>query len=843
MAQRSFPEDMKKFFCGTDNEASWLLYPLRESIQCAKRIDLIVSFVMESGIRLILEPLKQAADRGCSIRIVCGSYLGITEPTALAILLNELKDLAQIRFYQEARRSFHPKSYLFEYPDGRKEAFIGSSNLSRSALTSAIEWNCRIDSAGDPAVIESMHREFDRLFQKADLLDQELLSSYAKNWIRPKISRNCFPDQNPALGTQPVQNPDLLKILNREAEIPDSPVLYPSGTVSPRGAQIEALYALKNTRENGNHRAMVQAATGIGKTYLAAFDSRPFQKILFIAHRKEILDQAVRSFRMVRPESSIGLLDKDHHDLHCDIVMASVATISKAEYLNSDVLAPDAFDYIVIDEFHHAAADSYRRIIDYFKPRFLLGLTATPDRMDGRSVYALCDFNVPYAIDLNSAINRGLLVPFHYYAVYDRVDYSQMRLVRGRYQTGDLEAAYLDNYERSRTILRHFLKYGSQQAIGFCASKAHARMMARFFNENGIPSAAVYSGSGSESDTMERSQALEALKNKQLKVLFSVDMFNEGLDIDSIDMVMFLRPTDSSTVFLQQLGRGLRLSPGKQYLNVLDFIGNFDQAFRAPSLLARTSVNELPSGWPNLQHLPLPEGCLADFDLDLIDLFEKLKKTKRSLRTRLEDEYLRIRSQLNHRPDQRELFENMEDDLLVQILKKPSENPFRNYLKFLDQMNDLTADEKSIFHSDAGKFLNMIERTSMSRVYKMPVLKSFLKPDGGLRVQISEKEVLDSWKEFFSVNENWRDLAGKKGEFTWTDYRKMTDREHLQKIRSQPVHFLARSESDFFHLTSDGLLALNETLRPWLDSPVLSHLIQNVLDYRTEYYYYSRFQS
>lgn len=294
-------------------------------------MDLIVSFIKESGVRLILEDLKEAAKRNAEIRILCGSYLGITEPAALSMLFHELPETVQIRFYMESRRSFHPKSYLFKNADGSEEAYIGSSNLSASALTDAIEWNYCIRSDEDRKTILKMRDEFDVLFHKARTVDEKLLQEYADSWIRPKIS-NRFSDDEFQMDT-------------------DSERLPGSALVPvPRGAQIEALYALEKTRKQGYSKAMIQAATGVGKTYLAAFDSQPYKRILFVAHRHEILEQAARTFKKVRPDLKIGLLDQNHKELSADILMASIFTLSSDKILNPKKLPADAFDYIIIDE-------------------------------------------------------------------------------------------------------------------------------------------------------------------------------------------------------------------------------------------------------------------------------------------------------------------------------------------------------------------------------------------------------------------------------------------------------------------------------------------------------------
>lgn len=577
--------------------------------------------------------------------------------------------------------------------------------------------------------------------------------------------------------------------------------------IEPRDAQIEALYALNKTRQEGYSKALIQAA---------------------------------KAFKKIHQTENIGLLDQDHKDLDAKILMASVLTLSSDQYLNHEIFSRKAFDYIVIDEFHHAAAKSYQKILDYLQPKFLLGLSATPERMDGRSVYALCDFNVPYKVDLQKAINRSLLVPFHYYAIYDDTDYSQMRKSGGRFVIEDLEKAYESSKSRSLSILKHYRKYPSKQAIGFCASKAHASLMARYFTDNGIPSAAVYSSSSKDPYALERAEAISQLQEGKKRVLFTVDMFNEGVDIETIDMVMFLRPTESSTIFLQQLGRGLRLSKGKKYLTLLDFIGNYEKAFLSAALLSKgvKKANSLVS----IHQLSLPEGCLYDFDLELIDLFEKIKKSKRTKSEWIKDEYYRIRQTIEHRPSQREFFENMEDELLDIILRESSLNPFQNYLAFLNGLGELNEEEKILMNSMAGKFIYCIETTAMSRVYKMPVLMSLIDQEHQvIRMEVSDKKMLEQWKSFFSKNENWKDLSKKGQNLSFQEYKQITDRAHLQKIRSQPVHFLTHSEAEFFSY-EDHHLILNPSLRDFQSNLIFFEWIKNVVEFRSELYYFSRFQ-
>lgn len=443
------------------------------------------------------------------------------------MIKRELGDRVQLRFYNDKKRSFHPKSYIFHYEDAG-EIYIGSSNISRSALTSGIEWNYRFKSYDDKKNFSLFYDTFVDLFENHSfVIDDGELARYSRTWHKPAVSK------------------DLAKYDNPEEDA-DTRV---EALFQPRGAQIEALYALENSRAEGAVRGLVQAATGVGKTYLAAFDSAGYRRVLFVAHREEILKQAAVSFKNVRHSDDYGFFNGKQKDTDKAVIFASVATLGRKEYLTEAFFAPDRFDYLVIDEFHHAVNEQYQRIVNYFKPRFMLGLTATPERMDGKNIYELCDYNVPFEITLKEAINKGALVPFHYYGIYDETDYSSLHLVKGRYDEKELNETYIGNVKRYDLIYKYYMKYRSKRALGFCCSRRHAEEMAKEFCKRGIESVAVYSNADGEFSE-ERDRAVEKLRNQEIKVIFSVDMFNEGVDIAALDMVMFLRPTESPTVFM-----------------------------------------------------------------------------------------------------------------------------------------------------------------------------------------------------------------------------------------------------------------------------------------------------
>lgn len=812
-------DDINEIEYGTDaltggqDKRMYLYYQLLNSLKRADSVDIVVSFLMESGVRMLLGELDNALKRGAKIRILTGNYLGITQPSALYLIKHKLGEQVDLRFYNEKNRSFHPKSYMFHYKN-YSTIYIGSSNISKSALTSGIEWNYRFSSKTDSHNYEKFYNTFLDLFEHHSVvIDDDELKRYSKNWHRPAVSK------------------DLDRYDLQDNETTNNIALF-----EPRGAQIEALCALENTRAEGAGRALVHAATGVGKTYLAAFDSKDYERVLFVAHREEILKQAAQSFKNVRNSDDYGFFDGESKCTDKSVIFASVATLGRSEYLKNKYFAPDYFNYIVIDEFHHAVNDQYQRIVNYFKPQFLLGLTATPERMDGRNIYEICDYNVPYEISLKEAINKGMLVPFHYYGIFDDTDYSKLHIVRGRYDEKELNETYIGNVHRYELIYKYYCKYGSRQALGFCCSKEHAREMAREFSSRGIPSVAVFSDASGEY-TEKRNVAIQKLKNGEIRAIFSVDMFNEGVDITSVDMVMFLRPTESPIVFLQQLGRGLRKCRGKEFLTVLDFIGNYEKAGRVRFLLEGKS-DTYREGCHLSDTLRFPDDCMVDFDLKLIDLFAEMDRKHLKLKDQVINEYFRVKDLLGKRPTRLELFTYMDDNIYETAITHSKDNPFKRYLEFLNDLGELSQIEVEFYKGIGREFISLLENTNMSKVYKMPVLMAFYN-NADVLMEVSEKQLLSSWKEFFSTGTNWKDLDKN---MTLQKYKDISDKDHLRKILAMPVHFLLESGKGFFVKNDDVALGLKEELRPLIDNPVMIRQMKDVIDYRTMDYYQRRYR-
>lgn len=786
------------------------IYPkLKQSFKTATTIDIIVSFLMESGVKLLLQDLKEALNRGVKIRILTGNYLKITQPQALYLLKSELKDKVDLRFYNNPNKSFHPKAYMFHNPID-SEIYIGSSNISRGALTSSIEWNYRFLKSAAPNDFKVFYDTFEDLFNNHSLIiTDEVLKDYSKQWTRPNIYKDIEKEES--------KEDNVINIFE------------------PRGAQIEALYSLEKSREEGFDKGLVVAATGIGKTYLSAFDSAKYNKILFVAHREEIIKQAAQSFKNVRNSDDIGFFYSNQKDTKNSFIFALVQTLGKEQYLNEEYFSKDYFDYIIVDEFHHAVSSNYKKIIDYFIPKFLLGLTATPERLDSKDVFALCDYNMVYEVRLKDAINKGWLVPFRYYGIYDEtVNYEHIDYKNGKYDDKQLEEALMLN-KRGEVILNHYLKYNSKRAIGFCASRHHAEYMAKIFNENNIPSAAVYSGEKGEYSE-ERNIALSKLTSGELKVIFSVDMFNEGLDVPAIDMVMFLRPTQSPTIFLQQLGRGLRKFKDKKYLNVLDFIGNYKKANLVPFLLSGKEYSASECKKNKQGDYEFPEECIVDFDFRIIDIFKKQAEREMRVKDKVKEQFEIVSQMLGYRPSRVELFTYIDDEVYQNIRSKAM-NPFSNYLEYIKENDKLTHDEEILYNSRGREFINMIETTSMSKTYKMPVLLAFYN-DGDVKMEISEDDIYKSFYNFYRKGSNKVDMLKDKGtrEFETWDKKK-----YVSLANNNPIKFLLKTHGEFFKEKEQCLIALQDDLKDIISNEAFKKHMKDSIDFRVESYYKNRF--
>ncbi|GBG07045.1 putative DNA helicase [Paenibacillus agaridevorans] len=496
---------------------------------------------------------------------------------------------------------------------------------------------------------------------------------------------------------------EIVEAMERETAIPEV-------AITPRFAQLEALEGLDRTLEEGYEKAMVVMATGLGKTYLAGFLAKRFKRVLFVAHREEILHQAKASFSRILPDRSFGLYNGVHKEADADCIFASIYTLGMRRHRES--FSTDAFDLIVVDEFHHAAAVSYRSVMDYFEPKFMLGITATPDRMDGKDVFALCDGNVAYQIHFLEAIRRGWLSPFRYFGVYDSTDYSQIRWLGSHYDEEQLAALQL----RDSMALRIYEAWGEHKitrTIAFCSSIRQADYLADYFQERGVSTVSLHSGTIG----MTRTEAIEGLSKGNLDIIFTVDLFNEGVDIPSVDTLLFVRPTESLTVFTQQVGRGLRLSENKSHCHIIDLIGNYRNADLKMRLFEEK--DETSSSGKVAVTAALPGECELKLDIQVIDLLAEISRKKLPRREYLLGAYRQLKHELGRTPTYLELH------LHGRANSREYASEFGSYIGFLHWAHELTEREQGLFQQYEA-WLKDVEKTAMAKSYKMIVLLAML---------------------------------------------------------------------------------------------------------------------
>jgi superfamily II DNA or RNA helicase/HKD family nuclease len=574
-----------ELFTGSNRRLS-MESELRKEILSADRIHFLVSFIKFSGIRIFEKELREFTESGKELKIITTSYMGATDVKAIEFL-SSLKN-TQIKIsYNTQHARLHAKAYLFLRKSGFHTGYIGSSNISHAALTSGLEWNLKVTTQEISHIIKKFESTFETYWEdnEFELFDKEKDFSKLSSALKQQKSKND---------------------LSTASFFDITPFPYQKEVLE----KLEAERVLHKRFKN-----LVVAATGTGKTVISAFDYKTFvqrnsrARLLFIAHRKEILTQALSTFRGILRDNNFGDLWVDGMTpQNFDHVFASVQTFnSQAANLQ---IQSDYYDFVVIDEVHHIAAKSYRPVIQRFSPQILLGLTATPERMDGEDI--LSDFcNVIAAeIRLPEALNRKLLCPFQYFGITDTVDLSNLEWRNGKYVPSELTKVYTNNDNRLREIISNLKKYLNDihdvRALGFCSSQEHASYMAEKFTLAGFKADYLVS-----ENSDEREEKRRRLKNKEINYLFVRDIFNEGIDIPEIDTVLFLRPTESLTIFLQQLGRGLRLSDEKECLTVLDFVGNarseYDFEGKLRTMVGKTNTSiqkEIENDFP---HTPL--GC------------------------------------------------------------------------------------------------------------------------------------------------------------------------------------------------------------------------------------------
>ncbi|MCA1318386.1 DEAD/DEAH box helicase family protein [Bacillus tianshenii] len=724
---------------------------LQSKIYAGKTVYFVSSFSMKSGVEMIEPSLRAAAERGADIKILTGDYLYITQPDALKGLMS-IHPAIEVRLWKSKGVSFHPKAYMIETAE-HDHFFVGSSNLSASAMSKGIEWNVLIND--EKEVFEEGTEEFMRLFyhEQTVPLNAESLAEYERNYQE-------FHGKYGSLAKKWTEQEEVQLMLpsekNEEQEefIQETPAPY--GVIAPRYAQIEALEELEKTYEEGYRKALVVMATGLGKTYLAGFFAKQFKRILFIAHREEILHQAERSFKNVIPNLTTGLYNGVVKKSDSDAIFASIYTLSMNKHIQR--FTPEEFDLVVIDEFHHAAANTYQRVLEYFQPKFLLGITATPDRNDNRDIYGICEGNVAFRIDFLQAIGHGWLSPFQYYGVFDETDYSQITWLGSRYDEEELLTLQLKKSYADK-IIEAWETYKQKRTLVFCSSIRQAEFLSAQFNDSGYRTIALTS----KPIGISRSKVIKMLEKGQLDAIFTVDLFNEGVDIPSVDTLLFVRPTESLTVFTQQVGRGLRLHENKEYCVIIDLIGNYRNADVKMSLFDQDETKK--RGHKESVIPTTPASCTLNLETKVVDLLAEMALKKQPRKDALKDAFYALKYELGRRPRYVELH------LQGQLGAKAYYDEWKSYHRFLYEIEELSEQENKAFLKYEDWFKE-VEKTQMSRSYKMVLLKAMLeKGPSEWYKPVTAVEVAPYFHAYLTSEEYRKliDFSGKSHQQMW-DY-------------------------------------------------------------------------
>ncbi|TWT01865.1 DEAD/DEAH box helicase family protein [Planomicrobium sp. CPCC 101079] len=789
---------------------SQLISHLERLSKDATEIHWITAFAMKSGVELIVPFLKKATERGVPIKLLIGDYLFVTQPQALRLLLNQLPK-AEIRLWKSGGTSFHPKSYLFRGKEN-SHLIVGSSNLSASALTKGVEWSLIAPTSVDAEVFEEAVIQFNKHFYADQTipLNQETLTEYETLHKEANIKRPISPVWSKA------EEVEMTVGKSQAGIVVDPPAPYITD-ISPRPAQQEALEALENAMAEDYSRAMVVLATGLGKTYLAAFFVERFKRVLFVAHREEILFQAKQSFEHVHPNRSSTFYNAAEKGTDADFIFASIFTLGSQYHL--DRFAPDAFDLIVVDEFHHAAAPTYERLLNHFEPKFMLGITATPDRMDNKDVYALCDGNVAISIHFLDAIERNWLAPFQYYGVYDDTDYSAIPWRGTRYDEEELLQVQLRE-DFAQKIMDAWQEYKQTRTIVFCSSVKQAVYMSAFFQKNGVRSIALHG----ESPSDERKSARARLDSRDLEIIFTVDLFNEGVDIPKVDTLLFIRPTESLAVYTQQIGRGLRVAEGKTHCVIIDFIGNYRNADLKLSVFDQ---GEKVGKSSTIQPL-VPVACEFNLDLQVINLLEELNKKRAPRKEALVLAYQELKREMGRRPTY------LEFHLHANVDSRTVKQEFNSYFGLLAYAGELTGEEETIWMKYKPWFIE-VEKTGMTKSYKLVVL-SYMLSKGIERwlEPITPKEAAPYFHQYLTEKDyrlkiDFSDAQGKR-------LHNYNEKKIADLISNMPMSKWSGSAKDGLVLFENGVFAFK--LEPSLDeNKVLYNWTREIAEYRLHSYF------
>lgn len=733
---------------------NFFIYLKQELLNC-KKFYFIVSFIRYSGIQLLISTLDELEKQGIQGEIITSVYLNITDSKALRKLLS-YKNI-KVKIYNNSSESFHTKAYLFE-KEKYHSVVIGSSNISQSALYLAEEWNVKLTDSSFFNIYGKSLNQFEKLWHSNEAI--ELTQDFIDEYEKYKKSVN-------------VQNTFDYRKTKIEQE----------NEFVPNSMQKRVLQKLKETRINGNKKGLVISATGTGKTYLAAMDIKQFFEInsntenklfkindkksktsnikfLFIAHREELLENAINVFSKILKidKNEFGRIYGGLKEIDKSIIFASIQSLRNCY----NEFKPSFFDYVIVDEFHHSMSDSYLKTLSYFNPKFLLGLTATPKRMDGKDILSLCDYNVVDEIGIKEALEEDLIVPFHYFGVNDyTINYDNIPYKNGKYNEKILLENLLLN-TRTDYIVEKINKFGFDgdelSAVAFCQNIEHAFFMKEEFSKKGYKSAVITANTSSN----ERSEILEKFKNKKIEILCVVDILNEGIDIPTINLLLFLRPTMSSTIFIQQIGRGLRKAKNKDFVTIIDFIGNHKKDYllinyfssevdNKDTLFTKKEkiINEIKNQFSNI-----PKSCYVELDRICQNrIIEKIEKINFSSKNILKEMYLDYKAEIGKSENEflqvRDFDTNIE---LFQELCLKMHSFYNAQLQFEDSKIFKNKNEKNPLNTTEIEFLEYLEK-KLTLVEPFAFLIIDYLATG--KEYINNSDLLNKYKEFFDIKGNF----------------------------------------------------------------------------------------
>lgn len=695
----SLPDLQPQIIYNDYNSGSNLLVELLQELQTCKRFYFAIAFITQSGLICLKECLKLLQEKNITGDILTTDYLYFNQPKAL----QELQQYPNLNIRIYTKENFHIKGYIFEQND-YYTLIVGSNNLTQTALKANKEWSLKINSLANGALINNTLSQFQQMWQEAMPLTDIWLKQYADKYHSLQKLKRQFATAQENISTN---------------------------DITPNKMQQEALKALEKLQQDNKHKALLISATGTGKTYLSAFAVKKAnpKRLLFLAHREQILKQACKTFAKIIPDIQYGILSANHKDFHKPYLFATINMLSKEENLTQ--FAPTHFDYIIIDETHRAGASSYLKILNYFQPQFLLGMTATPERTDGFDIYQLFDHNIAYEIRLNQAMQENLLCPFHYFGITDITVDDQEINDNSTFNdlTTDARVTHIINQSQ-------YYGFSGERLRGliFCSQIEEAQILSQKFNERGFNTISL---SGKDSQET-RTNAIHKLEQKErstgLDYIFTVDIMNEGIDIPAINQIIMLRPTKSAIIFVQQLGRGLRKYPQKDYVVILDFIGNYQNNFMIPiALSGDTSYNK-----DNIRHY-VAEGNRFIFGSSTIHfdkiarqkIYQAIDSAKLNDTALLKNEYLQLKQKLGKIPSIFDFSQFGSIDILKFLDK------FKTYHNFLQKYDK---DYTIRFNTIQEEILYFISYrfAKGKRIHELLALKLLLKNTSHLLMDIKQ---------------------------------------------------------------------------------------------------------